>query len=171
MHFFLSPPSSFPPTDTSCSFQMSGVSVVIKSTNWVFVANKSQEIDNAKDTRKGWIAQVVTNLCSDYEPASIWSTTLLLLYQSQSTHVSGMTLGMVGMSSGRETTFIARPPDRCQATWQWKGQTPGLSASNWRAAKPPARMVWMSRRAGFCWLRMLPSHVPVPSSRMYMLWP
>jgi hypothetical protein len=65
-------------------------------------------------------ARISCNEPSLYEPASIWSTTLCELYQSQSTHVSGMTLGICGMSSGRETTFMARPPDKCQATWQWK---------------------------------------------------
>ncbi len=39
--------------------------------------------------------------------------------------------------------------DPARLTWQWKNQTPGLSARKRRVTDPPGGIVIVSRRAGF----------------------
>src|SRR5690606_1885891 len=72
-----------------------------------------------------------------------------------------------------------KPPEACQAIWQWNGQVPGLSPSIWKTkywlapelgGKAPGTTK-VSRLVGFSGFLTTPSHSPDPWARMYMLWP
>ena len=54
--------------------------------------------------------------------------------------------GSPGISAGATTNDRAWPKRRCQAVWQWKSQTPGLSATKRMWSQPLSR-----RKPGTGW--------------------
>ena len=70
----------------------------------------------------------------NYNPLSIWSTTAFPVNSLQSLQLCAITPGIAIFftSSGRSRILTYNPALTCQAMWQWKGHTPGLSWSIWR---------------------------------------